>query len=240
MQAGKSSSEGKLSQDDKGQQRTPEFLACNPFGKVPFLQDGDFGLPESGAIARYLAEKFDVSDNWWPQDIRARAKVNAALEWSFSSLRSGAARLCWHRVIAIRRGLPNSNECALEAQAILETALRSMEDIWLRESAFLAGNQMSIADLFALSELEQLTLLDGTAGGPTMSAILEPFPPGQAVSQQDEGGSRTTLRCRLSDALRVGTCSGHKAAPLRSSEAADGPSSSSTGGSLVPRPAMPR
>src|SRR6476646_10854199 len=42
----------------KGQSRTPEFLRINPHGKVPVLVDGDFALPESGAILWYLGETF--------------------------------------------------------------------------------------------------------------------------------------------------------------------------------------
>jgi glutathione S-transferase len=42
----------------KGQSRTPEFLRVNPHGKVPVLVDGDFALPESGAILWYLGEKY--------------------------------------------------------------------------------------------------------------------------------------------------------------------------------------
>jgi len=42
----------------KGESRAPDFLRINPHGKVPTLVDGDFALPESGAILWYLGESY--------------------------------------------------------------------------------------------------------------------------------------------------------------------------------------
>jgi glutathione S-transferase len=42
----------------KGEQRSPEFLALNPAGKVPAFRHGELVLTESAAICNYIAEQF--------------------------------------------------------------------------------------------------------------------------------------------------------------------------------------
>lgn len=41
-----------------GENRSPEYLAINPFGAVPTLVDGDVVLTQSAAICTYLADRF--------------------------------------------------------------------------------------------------------------------------------------------------------------------------------------
>ncbi len=41
-----------------GSTRSPEFLAQNPLGKVPFIVDGDVALAESEVIVEYLEEAY--------------------------------------------------------------------------------------------------------------------------------------------------------------------------------------
>ena len=46
-----------LTEISKGAQKTPEFLAINPMGKVPALVDGEATLAEVAAICAYVAER---------------------------------------------------------------------------------------------------------------------------------------------------------------------------------------
>jgi glutathione S-transferase len=41
-----------------GAQKTAEYLAVNPMGKVPALQDGDATMAEAAAICAYVAERY--------------------------------------------------------------------------------------------------------------------------------------------------------------------------------------
>jgi GST-like protein len=62
----------------KAEQKTPEFLAMNPNGRIPVIVDhdnDDFVVFESGAILIYLAEK---SGQLLPSEEKARSRV---LQW---------------------------------------------------------------------------------------------------------------------------------------------------------------
>src|ERR1700739_1581409 len=54
----------------KSEQRTPEFLALNPYSRVPVLTDGALTLWESHAILAYLGEK---TGKLWPTSAGGRA-----------------------------------------------------------------------------------------------------------------------------------------------------------------------
>jgi glutathione S-transferase len=66
----------------KGAQKTPEYRAINPMGKVPALQDADATLAEAAAICAYVAERYPQSKLAPPVGDPLRAKY---LYWLFFS-----------------------------------------------------------------------------------------------------------------------------------------------------------
>lgn len=68
-----------------GAHRQPDFLALNPFGKVPVIVEGDFKLWESGAILLYLAEKHGKL----PPSLEQRSIVTQWVLFGNSTLATG-------------------------------------------------------------------------------------------------------------------------------------------------------
>ena len=58
-----------------GEHKTPEFLAKNPAGQIPVLEDGDITLADSNAILLYLANKYDAKRNWYPEDLLQQVEI---------------------------------------------------------------------------------------------------------------------------------------------------------------------
>ncbi len=69
----------------KGEQRTSEFLALNPNGRIPAIVDRDNGMRifESGAILLYLAEK---AGRLLPKDLEGRYRVIQWLMFQMSGI----------------------------------------------------------------------------------------------------------------------------------------------------------
>ena len=65
---------------DRGETRTPAFLAKNPNGRVPVLEDGDLILWESTAIIRYLAAGSALA----PTERRAAAEIDRWIAWQLA------------------------------------------------------------------------------------------------------------------------------------------------------------
>ena len=63
-----------------GAQKTPEYLAINPMGKVPALQDGEATMAEAAAICAYVAERYPEAKLAPPLGDPLRAKY---LYWLF-------------------------------------------------------------------------------------------------------------------------------------------------------------
>nr|XP_056715521.1 glutathione S-transferase theta-1-like [Euleptes europaea] len=140
----------------KGQHKTEEFGKVNIFKKVPALKDDDFTLAESIAILLYLARKFKTPDHWYPSDLQKRARVDEYLSWQHM-----ATRLCGTKVFLIKALAPLYLDEPLPA-AKLDAALEDLngvvklfEDKFLQDRAFIAGSEISLADLVAIVELMQ-------------------------------------------------------------------------------------
>ena len=63
----------------KGEHMGPDYGAIIRRRQVPLLEEGDWRLPESSAILKYLASRFDCPE--YPKDLKQRAKVDAAMDW---------------------------------------------------------------------------------------------------------------------------------------------------------------
>lgn len=141
-----------------GKHTTPEYLQnVNRFGKVPAIVDGkNFKLAESIAILRYLAREFAVPDHWYPRDSRRRARVDEYLEWQHSNTRLHCAGYVCYVWRGPLRGETMDPRVAKRLKAEMVGCLDFIEsNVLQREARFIAGDEISIADLVATCEIEQ-------------------------------------------------------------------------------------
>lgn len=148
----------KLVELPKGEHHSPEFLAKNPNGVVPVLEDGDFVLWESCAIMQYLAD-ITPGQTLYPQAAQARADVNRWLFWSAHHWSPTIGVFTWERVIKpmIQPGsTPDAKELE-EAETEL-TKLAKVLDAHLSKHPWLANDAYSLADLAVASPLMYMNM----------------------------------------------------------------------------------
>jgi glutathione S-transferase len=68
----------------KGEQRSPEFLKLNPYGKVPVLIDEDVVVYDSTIINEYLDEEYP-NPPMMPEDSAGRARVRLLEDFADNS-----------------------------------------------------------------------------------------------------------------------------------------------------------
>jgi glutathione S-transferase len=130
----------------KREQRQPAFLARNPAGRVPVLEDGGVMLPESHAIMIYLAER-SAGQTLYPSDLQARAQVNRWMFWCAAHFQVAIAVLNWENVVKGLAGLgtPDPAEVMRGERLVQETA--ALLDSHLASREWVAGHAMTLADI---------------------------------------------------------------------------------------------
>ncbi len=152
------------------EQKSPEYLAISPYGKVPALTDGDFKMAESAAIMRYMArrEKSDI----YPSDIKAQAEIDQWMDYVNHHIRSAVGRVQFNRVVAPMMGVRADETSIKVGLKFLENNLPVLE-ARLSDAAFLCGDALTLADLALVAALEPVKMakIDMTPY-PTLTAWL--------------------------------------------------------------------
>ena len=141
-----------------GAHKTPAFLAMNPFGQVPVIEDGEATLADSNAILVYLASRYDTSGRWLPRDPLGAAAVQRWLSVAAGELLNGPG-LARVEVLFKRPRDPQRHRQAARLFEVMEAHLAQQE--WL------AGTAPTIADI---------ALYTYTAHAPEGGVSLQPYP----------------------------------------------------------------
>ncbi|SFL85129.1 glutathione S-transferase family protein [Marinobacter zhejiangensis] len=123
------------------EQKTPEFLALNPNGRIPVIVDrdnDDFVVFESGAIMIYLAEKYG---RFLPEDPKGRSQ---ALQWLMFQM--GGIGPMMGQANVFYRYFPEKIQPAIDRYQHECRRLFEVLNLRLGESRYLAGDELTIAD----------------------------------------------------------------------------------------------
>ncbi|MBY0612433.1 MAG: glutathione S-transferase [Beijerinckiaceae bacterium] len=122
-----------------GEHKKPEFLALNPFGQLPVLDDDGALVPDSNAIMVYLAKKFGKTE-WLPEDAAGAARVQRWLSVAAGQIAFGpaAARL----ITVFGSKTFRAEEVIARAHGVLK-----LIEAELQGGRFIAAQRATIADI---------------------------------------------------------------------------------------------
>jgi glutathione S-transferase len=127
-----------------GKNREPDYLAKNPNGLVPTLEEEDgFLLWESNTVTRYLAAKHGAG-TLEPSDPRTRALASKWMDWQLSVLGPAITPVFWGLV---RTPPEKRDHAAIDAGKVKTTEAMKILDAQLGKSKFVAGDSFSMGDI---------------------------------------------------------------------------------------------
>ena len=141
-----------------GAQREPAFLALNPLGQVPVIDDDGTVLADSNAILVYLAKRYGDA-HWLPDDAVGAATVQRWLSYAAGPIATGPAAA---RLVTVF-GAPLDHDAAKRTAAKVLAVI----DQELAGKPFAAGAQPTIADIAAYTYI---------AHAPEGGVSLDPYP----------------------------------------------------------------
>jgi glutathione S-transferase len=124
-------------------QKTPAFLALNPFGTVPVIEDGDIVIADSVAILVYLASRYDPARRWLPTDAVEAANVQRWLSVAQGPVFNGPCKARLVKVFGAAHDYAQTLAVAQGLLGVLEEAVT--------HEPFLAGSRPTLADVAVYS-----------------------------------------------------------------------------------------
>jgi glutathione S-transferase len=142
-----------------GGARSPEFLALNPNGRLPFVVDYGFVLAESLAITLYLAKKH-ATGTLYPVGLEDEAKAWQWSFWAIAEVDRGVNIWSLHAV----RLPPAERDAALREAAlkVIATPFKVL-DAAVAKQPYLLGDAFTVADLNVAAVISRAVDMDLTA-----------------------------------------------------------------------------
>lgn len=122
---------------------TPDYLAMNPNGLIPVLEDGDLVLWESNAILRYLSKKY-ASNSYYPPEAACRALIDQWMDWQLATLWPAMKPLY---INLARKPEAERDHAVTEASRDKSLALWSMLEARLSPGGWIVGTALSLAEI---------------------------------------------------------------------------------------------
>jgi glutathione S-transferase len=127
-----------------GKNNEPAYLAKNPNGLVPTLEEDDgFLLWESNAIVRYLAGKYGAG-TLEPRDPKERASAGRWMDWQLSVCGPAIHGLFWG---LIRTPPEKRDHAQIDASREKTTVAMMILDAQLGRTRFVAGDTFTMGDI---------------------------------------------------------------------------------------------
>jgi glutathione S-transferase len=122
---------------------TPQYLALNPMGLVPVMQDGDVTMVESNAIVRYLAARYG-SGTLRPTEPKALAMAEQWMEWQAANIQPF--------VTTMFMNLVRTAPARRDGQAVKQAAERLLKPLLIADRhldthPYFAGDHLTMADI---------------------------------------------------------------------------------------------
>ncbi|HEY4180941.1 MAG TPA: glutathione binding-like protein [Kofleriaceae bacterium] len=143
-----------------GAHHAPEYLARHPFGVIPMLEDGDFTLYESRAIAKYL-DAVLPGPSLIPTAPRARARMEQWLSCDASYVAPHTRALAHQLIVRPHMG-QSSDAAAIHAGQEAVARAFGVFDKHLASSTYLVDDALSLADVSLAPYVASLAMLNAT------------------------------------------------------------------------------